>query len=88
MSFRVPDKGSLYVRIKKLKSFNESEIKEEEIEDVYNFINSHSHLDGTTGLIQFDPTLAKNGEKCIQMTLDLIKKADPKHYSAMIKLTT
>lgn len=85
LSFRVPQLGSMQVRINKLRSFNPGDITEEEIDDVYNFVNSHSHLDNKTGLIQFDPTLEKNGEKYIEMTLELIKKVDPKHHADMMK---
>lgn len=86
LSFRVPESASMQVRLNKLRSFDPENITEEEVDDVYNFVNSHSHLDTKTGLIQFDPTLEKNGEKYIEMTLGLIRKADPKHHEAMSKI--
>lgn len=87
LSFRVPESGSFQVRLNKLRSIDHpSNITEEEVIDVYNFVNSHSHLDTKTGLMQFDPTLEKNGEKYIEMTLELIRKADPKHHADMVKI--
>jgi len=86
LSFRVPETGSFYTKLKKLRRFNKEKISEDELEDIYSFVNSNSHLDTKTGLIQFDPILGKNGKKYIQMVLDLIKKSDEDHYKSMSNL--
>lgn len=86
LSFRVPTRGTMYTRMLKMRDFNKSNISITDIKEVYDFINSNSHLDTKTGLIQFDPTLGVNGAKYIDKTLELIKKCDEKHYNSMIKL--
>lgn len=85
LAFRVPKRGSMQTLLREMKSLNK-DISGAELVDVYSFINSQSHLDSRTGLIQFDPTLTKNGEQYITKTLELIRKCDEKHYAAMTKL--
>lgn len=85
LSFRVPARGTMYTRMLKMKDFNK-DISTTDIKEVYNFINSNSHLDTKTGLIQFDPSLGMNGERYIDKTLELIKKCDQEHYDSMVKL--
>lgn len=85
LSFKVPSRGNLFTRMQKMKQFNK-EITATDVQDVYDFINSNSHLNTKTGLIQFDPSLGANGEKYIKRTLKLIKDCDEKHYDAMVKL--
>lgn len=87
LSFKVPASDTFYVKLRNLKK-NNDKISAEEIEDVYSFVNSHSHLDTKTGLIQFDPTLAPNGKSYIDKVLKLIFKSDKDHYEAMVKLVT
>ncbi len=84
LSFRVPTTSSFYVRMLGLSKINK-EISTEEIEFVYNFVNSHSHLDTKSGLVQFDPTLSISGPEAIKLTLKLIEQADAAHYKAMCK---
>lgn len=84
LSFRVPTKGSFYVRMLGLRKISK-ETSSEDIEFVYNFVNSHSHLDTKTGLVQFDPTLTITGPDAIKLTLKLIEQADAPHYKAMCK---
>lgn len=85
LSFRVPARGTMYTRMLKMKDFNK-DISTTDIKEVYGFINSNSHLDTKTGLIQFDPSLGVNGERYIDKTLELLKQCDQKHYDSMIKL--
>ena len=85
LSFRVPTRGTMYTRMLKMKAFDSS-ISATDVKEVYNFINSNSHLDTKTGLIQFDPTLGVNGSRYIDKTLELIGKCDKQHYDSMIKL--
>lgn len=84
LSFRVPIRGSFYTRILRLRKINK-DIDEEDIEFVYNFVNSHSHLDTKNGLVQFDPTLSISGPEAIKLTLNLIEQADKDHFKAMTK---
>lgn len=67
-----------------LKKLND-EIPSEDINYVYEFVNSHSHLDSKQGLIQFDPTLTVSGRDSIKKALSLIELADNAHYKAMKK---
>lgn len=87
LSFRIPTQGSFYVRMLGLKKINK-EISAEEIEYVYNFVNSHSHLDTKSGLVQFDPTLSVSGPDAIKLTLKLVEQADKAHFKAMSKAVT
>jgi wobble nucleotide-excising tRNase len=84
LAFRVPIRGTMYVRLLGLKDVNPA-ISSETLESVYNFVNSHSHLDTKTGLLQFDATLGVSGRDAIARTLSLIEQADAPHYKAMIK---
>jgi wobble nucleotide-excising tRNase len=86
LSFRVPKRGTLYTKILGLKT-KKNDITSEDIGYVYNFINSHSHLDTKSGLIQFDPTLSLNGRDSVYKALNLIELSDPEHYKAMKKAT-
>ena len=81
-----PIKGSFFRRLTEIKTINKA-IDGEDIKFVYNFVNSHSHLDTKTGLLQFDATIAVNGRDAVKRTLALIDQADPYHYKAMIKAT-
>ncbi len=82
LSFRIPKGGSFYAKLMSLKSINKS-ISSSDLSEVYNFVNSHSHLDTKTGLLQFDPTLTLSGEKCIDLILKIVGQADEKHFKAM-----
>jgi len=86
LSFRCPKKGGVYSKLMGLKSIN-ADISSEDIGYVYGFVNSHSHLDTKSGLIQFDPTLSLNGRDSIYKALNLIELSDPEHYKAMKKCT-
>jgi len=55
LSFRVPTIGSFYTKVMSLKRFDK-DISSTDLGEVYNFVNSHSHLDTKTGLLQFDPS--------------------------------
>lgn len=84
LSFRVPTSSTVYVKLMSLTEFNK-EIKPTDLSEIYGFVNSNSHLDTKTGLIQFDPTLTTCGDKCIELILKIIKQADEKHYKYMEK---
>lgn len=86
LSFRVPKKANFYSKLMSLKELNPA-IKSEEIGYVYSFVNSHSHLDSKSGLVQFDPTLTLNGTECVSKVLKLIEHADSHHYKCMVKVT-
>jgi hypothetical protein len=72
------------VRLHGLKDIGEA-IAGEDIKYVYNFVNTHSHLDTKTGVLQFDPSVALNGRDAIRKTLRLIESADKHHYKSMAK---
>lgn len=84
LSFRTPG-SDLYAGLSKLKKFGTKTITSSDVDDVHSFVNSHSHLDSKTGLIQFDLKLAKNAEEYIKKTLDIIEKSDEQHYTFMVK---
>lgn len=84
LAYRIPTGGTFYVRTLALHRLNKA-IATEDIKHVYNFVNSHSHLDTKSGLLQFNPTLAIGGQEMIQKTLGLIEAADPPHFKAMKK---
>lgn len=85
LSFRIPTRGNLYTRMLAMQKINKA-ISATDIKEVYNFINSNSHLDTKTGLIQFDPALGANGKKYVDQALKLIKDCDEQHYKDMTKL--
>jgi wobble nucleotide-excising tRNase len=87
LAFRCPKNGSMFVRLKNLKKINK-DIADEDISYVYDFINSHSHLDTKNGLIQFNPTLSLSGRDSVIKALELVQLADEKHYKAMQKATS
>jgi len=82
LSFRVPKKGSFYTRLMGLNKINK-EISSDDLNYVYSFVNSHSHLDTKNGLIQFDPTLTLSGPDCIKALLKIVEQADEKHFKSM-----
>lgn len=84
LSFRTPG-SDLYAGLSKLKKLGTKSITSSDVDDVHSFVNSYSHLDSKTGLIQFDLKLAKNAEEYIKKTLDVIKKSDEQHYKSMVK---
>lgn len=84
LSFRVPIRGSFYTRVLQLRKINK-DIYGEDVEFVYNFVNSHSHLDTKNGLVQFDPTLPISGPEAIKLTLKLIEQSDKGHFDLMTK---
>src|SRR5690606_28111042 len=84
LSFRVPTGRTLYTQLHELKGINKS-IETEKLKFVYEFINSHSHLNTKDGLLHFDPTLAISGPDAVKATLSLIELSDEKHYRAMVK---
>ncbi len=84
LSYRVPKKGSFYSRLISLKDVNK-EISPEDLNCVYAFVNSHSHLDSKNGLIQFDPTLSVSGPESIKTILKIVQQADEGHYKLMLK---
>lgn len=87
LSFRVPNSSTVYVKLMALSEFNK-DIKSTDLSEIYNFVNSNSHLDTKTGLIQFDPTLTICGDKSIDLILKVIQQADEKHYKYMEKAVT
>ncbi len=84
LSFRTPG-SDLYAGLSKLKRLGTKSITSSDVDDVHSFVNSHSHLDSKTGLIQFDLKLAKNAEEYIKKTLKIIEKSDEQHYKSMVK---
>jgi len=82
LSFRVPKRRSFYTRLMGLNKINK-EISSDDLNYVYSFVNSHSHLDTKNGLIQFDPTLPLTGPDSIKTVLKIIKQADEKHFNQM-----
>jgi wobble nucleotide-excising tRNase len=84
LSFRIPTGKTLYTQLHELKNLSK-DIETEKVKYVYEFINSHSHLNTKDGLLQFDPTLAITGPDAIKATLSLIELSDEKHYKAMVK---
>jgi|GEM_PF-5924631 len=84
LSFRTPG-SDVYAGLCKLKKLGTKSITSSDVDDVHSFVNSHSHLDSKTGLIQFDLTLAKNAEEYIKKTLEIIEKSDEQHYKSMVK---
>lgn len=84
LAFRVPKRGNMYTRMFGLREVNKA-IASEDISHVYNFINSNSHLDTKTGLLEFDATIAIAGPVAIKKAMKLIELADPEHFKAMRK---
>ena len=84
LSFRTPGKD-VYSGLMDLKKMGSKKITSTDIDDVHSFVNSHSHLDTKTGLLQFDLKLAKNGEDYIKKTLEIIENSDEMHYKSMVK---
>lgn len=84
LAFRVPTPGSFLTKFMSLKDFNK-DISGTDLSQAYNFVNSHSHLNTKTGLLQFDPTLTLSGEKNIELVLNIVKLADEKHFKDMEK---
>ena len=84
LSFRVPRRGSFYTRMMGLRSLNKS-ISTDDLNYVYSFVNSHSHLDTKSGLVQFDPTLPLTASDSIRTLLKVVEQADEKHVKAMRK---
>jgi|WetSurMetagenome_2_1015567.scaffolds.fasta_scaffold00458_1 wobble nucleotide-excising tRNase len=84
LSYRVPKRGSFYTRLISLKDVNK-EISGEDLNYVYAFVNSHSHLDSKNGLVQFDPTLSVSGPESIKTVLKIVQQADEGHYKLMLK---
>lgn len=84
LSFRTPG-ADLYAGLSRLKKLGTKTITSSDVDDVHSFVNSHSHLDTKTGLMQFDLKLAKNAEEYINKTLEIIKSSDEEHYKSMVK---
>lgn len=85
LAFKIPNSGSLSSRLRLLRKEYKDTVKMEEIEDVSSFINSGSHLDSKTGLLQFDSSLTKNIKHYVEATLSLIEKTDQLHFRTMMK---
>lgn len=84
LSFRTPGKD-VYSGLMNLKNMGSKKVTSTDVDDVHSFVNSHSHLDTKTGLLQFDLKLAKNGEEYIKKILEIIENSDSDHYKSMVK---
>ncbi|MFH1792696.1 MAG: AAA family ATPase [Patescibacteria group bacterium] len=82
LAYRIPNNQIFKAKLNNLYDLNKK-INKNDLNQIYNFANSHSHLDTKTGLLQFDPTLNLNGKKSIELILKIIKQADKKHFEFM-----
>lgn len=85
LAFKTPNGKSVSSGLRSLHNSFKEIVSSEMTNDIDSFINSGSHLDSKTGLLQFDATLTKNIKHYIEATLGLIELTDELHYKAMIK---